>query len=144
MKIRVNLISSNISLVDGPGIRTVLFLQGCDVRCPGCHNQETWDPNGGYEMDTKELAEQMNKIVTGKKLTISGGEPLMQQEAVIDLVNRLDNFDIVLYTSHNIEDVDERLLKKLKYIKCGRYIKALKTTTTPYVGSTNQTFKKVD
>ena len=79
--------------VDGPGIRFVLFLQGCGLKCKYCHNRDTWDPNGG---ELKSLDEIFNKILRYKNyifpnggVTITGGEPLLQYEFLIELFKKL-------------------------------------------------------
>ena len=68
------------SIVDGPGMRFVCFVQGCPHNCPGCHNPESHDPAGGTEMAPEEVAAQMlnNPLTDG--LTLSGGEPFAQPE----------------------------------------------------------------
>jgi len=68
------------SIVDGPGFRFSCFVQGCPHHCPGCHNPESHDPNGGREMTVEEVAEQLlgNPLTDG--LTLSGGEPFAQPE----------------------------------------------------------------
>lgn len=145
MIMHINSIRYNNSLVDGPGIRTVLFMQGCNIHCHGCQNKSTWNINKGKVVEIDQLANELNKNVINKKITISGGEPLLQKEALMELVKKLDKFkfDIALYTGHKKEDVPEELLKYIKYIKTGNFIEKLKTTTKPYVGSTNQEFEKV-
>mgnify|MGYP000867896209 CR=1 FL=1 len=140
MKIRVNSIRYNGSTVDGPGIRTVVFLQGCNMHCKGCHNPSTWDPLGGIEYDTEELIEELRHNSINKKITISGGEPLIQIEAVNDLLTRLDNFDVCLYTGMEYEDVPYPILSKLRCIKCGSYHEELKCSNIPFIGSSNQSF----
>ena len=145
MFMRINSIRYNNSVVDGPGIRTVLFMQGCDIRCKGCQNKSTWDINKGKEIDIDDLVNELNKKVFNKKITISGGEPLMQIEALIELVNKLNylGFDIALYTGHQKEDVPSILVEKVNYLKTGNYIEELKTTVKPFVGSENQVFEEV-
>lgn len=145
MFIRINSIRYNNSVVDGPGIRTVLFMQGCDLHCQGCQNKSTWDINKGKEVDIDELVEELKKKVFNKKITISGGEPLMQKEALIEIVNKLNDldFDIVLYTGHQKEDVPSILVEKVNYLKTGNFIEELKTTVKPFVGSSNQVFEEV-
>lgn len=142
---RINSIRYNNSVVDGPGIRTVLFMQGCDLHCKGCQNKSTWNINKGKEIDIDDLVNELNKKVFNKKITISGGEPLMQKEALIELVNKLSDlgFDIALYTGHQKEDVPSILIKKVKYLKTGNFIQKLKTTIKPFVGSENQVFEEV-
>ena len=142
---RINSIRYNNSVVDGPGIRTVLFMQGCDLHCKGCQNKSTWNINKGIEIDVDDLINELNKKVFNKKITISGGEPLMQKEALIELINKLSDlgFDIALYTGHQKEDVPSILIKKVKYLKTGNFIQKLKTTIKPFVGSENQVFEEV-
>ena len=81
--------------VDGPGIRFVLFLQGCHLQCKYCHNRDTWNMNGG---DYKSLDEIYNKIINYKNyiypnggVTVTGGEPLLQVHFLISLFEKLKN-----------------------------------------------------
>ena len=75
--------------VDGPGIRCVVFLQGCPMRCAYCHNPDTWTPDGGEVLSAEEVAEKVLRYRTyfgdNGGLTVSGGEPLMQAEFVTGL-----------------------------------------------------------
>lgn len=145
MFMRINSIRYNNSVVDGPGIRTVLFMQGCDLHCKGCQNRSTWNIEKGKKVDIDELVNELTKKVFNKKITISGGEPLMQKEGLIELVTKLNDleFDIALYTGHQKEDVPSSLLDKVKYLKTGNFIQELKTTVKPFVGSENQVFEEV-
>lgn len=143
-RIYLNAIRFNRSLVDGPGVRTVVFFQGCDLHCPGCQNPSTWDITKGTEVEVAKLAALLKKESINRKITISGGEPLMQKEALIELCEMLSDFDIAVYTGHPMEDVPKELLEKIKYIKTGPFIKELKTTVKPFVGSENQEFRRVD
>ncbi len=141
--LRVNSIMKNPSLCDGYGYRTVLFLQGCDLRCKGCQNKSTRNINKGELIDSHELALTLRKQCMNKKLTISGGEPLLQTDSLLALLEELKDFDLCLYTGHQIEEVPKEILKYLKYIKVGPFIEELKTTTKPFVGSKNQEFMEV-
>ncbi len=145
MFIRINSIRYNNSVVDGPGIRTVLFMQGCDIHCKGCQNKSTWNINKGKKIEIDDLVNELNKKVFNKKITISGGEPLMQKEALIELVTKLNDlkFDIALYTGHQREDVPSILVEKIKYLKSGNFVQKLKTTIKPFVGSENQIFEEI-
>lgn len=97
MKGRVQSLQS-LGAVDGPGIRFVIFLQGCPLRCVYCHNPETWPLLGGTEMDTGELVKKILRFrpYFGKDggVTVSGGEPLMQPEFVAELFQRLHDVNI--------------------------------------------------
>ena len=141
--IYVNTISFNRSLVDGPGVRTVVFLQGCDLHCPGCQNPSTWDINSGTPMTTEELASVLKANVSNRKITISGGEPLVQADAVVELLDLLEGYDVALYTGHTIEEVPQAILDRVTYLKTGNFQQDKKTTTTPFVGSTNQEFRRI-
>ena len=74
--------------VDGPGIRMVIFLSGCPMRCLYCHNPDTWDPKGGTPMTVEEILAQFEQARPFYKkggITVSGGEPLMQIRFVTEL-----------------------------------------------------------
>ena len=143
MKVYINSIKFNRSLVDGPGVRTVVFFQGCDLRCKGCQNPSTWEMKNGTEMTTDDLVAILKKEVINRKVTFSGGEPLMQVEALIDIVKKLSDFDIAVYTGHEFDEVPQELLDNITYIKTGSFKEELKSTINPYVGSTNQEFRRV-
>ena len=143
MVVYINSIKFNRSLVDGPGVRTVVFFQGCDLHCKGCQNPSTWEMKNETEMTTDELVTILEKEVVNKKVTFSGGEPLMQVDALIDIVKKLEGFDIVVYTGHEFEEVPKELLDNITYIKTGSFKEELKSTVKPYVGSMNQEFRRV-
>ncbi len=142
--LRINSIMNNPSLCDGYGYRTVLFLQGCNLRCPGCQNPSTWDESKGTLIDVKELASILREKCFNKKLTISGGEPLLQKDALLELLKELSDFDLCLYTGHELNEVPKEILKYLKYIKVGSFKQELRTSTKPFVGSKNQEFLEVN
>lgn len=79
--------------VDGPGIRFVLFLQGCSLKCKYCHNRDTWDIKGGEFKSLDEIFENIlrykNYIFPNGGVTVTGGEPLLQYEFLIELFKRL-------------------------------------------------------
>ena len=141
--IYINSIMKNQSLCDGIGYRTVLFLQGCDLHCKGCQNKSTWELTKGIKKDVKALAQELREKCFNKELTISGGEPLMQAEALQELLEQLKDFDLCLYTGHELNEVPQSILTYLKYIKVGRFVQELRTTTKPFVGSSNQRFMEV-
>lgn len=145
MQIRVNSINYKGSVCDGPGIRTVLFLQGCSVHCPHCHNPSTWDMNGGYLIEVDQLVNELKSQSALKRITISGGEPLMQINALEKLIFLLkqEQFEIVLYTSFQKTDVPNSILRQIDYLKTGKFEYDKRTTIMPYIGSKNQTFEKI-
>lgn len=79
----------SLGTVDGPGVRAVVFMQGCPLRCVFCHNPDTWDFEGGRAVSAREMADRVHRLRSyfGKDggLTVSGGEPLMQAEFVAEL-----------------------------------------------------------
>ncbi len=143
MKISYNTIMRNPSLCDGTGYRMVVFLQGCDLHCKNCQNKDTWDINKGHLVEAKELADLIRDRSFNKQITISGGEPLMQKDAVLELIELLPDYDICLYTGHDISEVPQEILDKVHYIKYGPFIEEMKTTVKPFVGSSNQVFMEV-
>ncbi len=143
--IRINSIDDRGSICDGPGIRTVVFLQGCSRHCPNCHNPSTWDTEAGIAVEEKELAQRLaERSITGR-ITISGGEPLLQKEALIELLKELKSrgLEVALYTGYELDEIPASILSRLDYIKVGGYVDSLRTTVVPYVGSTNQKFIKL-
>lgn len=79
----------SLGTVDGPGVRSVVFLQGCGLRCPYCHNPDTWDMHGGEEVTAQDIFQKVcrYRAYFGEKggVTVSGGEPLLQAEFVTEL-----------------------------------------------------------
>lgn len=78
--------------VDGPGVRFVIFMQGCPMRCKYCHNPDTWEFNGGKEYSSDEVINEIMKYKNYIKeggVTVSGGEPLVQIDFVIELFKKL-------------------------------------------------------
>ena len=74
--------------VDGPGVRFVVFVQGCPMRCAYCHNPDTWEMNAGTVMEASEIIEQYERNISfykGGGITVTGGEPLMQVDFLIEL-----------------------------------------------------------
>lgn len=79
--------------VDGPGIRFVVFFQGCPLRCMFCHNPDTWELSGGKEYTADEVVERIlpfrSFLINGGGVTLSGGEPLMQNDFAVELLEKL-------------------------------------------------------
>ena len=108
--------------VDGPGIRFVVFLQGCPMRCLYCHNPDTWEVNAGKEVSVQEIKKEIfkykNYFGENGGVTLSGGEPLLQMDFVLELFTELKKEGIhtcldtsgVLY-NENLKDKYEQLIK---------------------------------
>ena len=111
--------------VDGPGIRYVLFMQGCPLRCLYCHNPDTWEIGKGEKITADEVIEEFNKnrsFYTKGGITVSGGEPLLQVDFLIDLFKRAkeENIHTCIDTSgatYNPENREytEKLNELMKY-----------------------------
>jgi len=126
----------SLGTVDGPGVRFVVFMQGCPLRCKCCHNPDTWDFNGGEEFTAEEV---LKKIVRCKEyfgadggLTISGGEPLLQADFCYELfelchkngINTcLDTSGIALDNSvKKLLSITDRVLLDIKYTSDAEYL----------------------
>ena len=129
-------------MADGPGLRTVVFVQGCDKRCPGCHNPGSWDKKGGILYSVEDLVGKIVGIAETHRVTISGGEPLLQLAATMDLARSLKDkgFDLCLYTGREESEVPREIYTVFDAVKTGPYDEKKWTSVTPYVGSTNQKF----
>lgn len=120
MKAKIHSFES-FGTVDGPGIRFIVFMQGCPLKCKYCHNRDTWDTSGGTEYSIDDVIEKishskpyMNNSNGG--VTISGGEPLLQVEFVTELFKKLKimNIHTALDTSGSLP-VTEKIQELLKY-----------------------------
>lgn len=139
----------NDSIVDGPGIRFGVFVQGCPHNCPGCHNPNSHDPAGGYDGDILELFEQVKKNPLLDGVTFSGGEPFMQAKPLAELARLVHGIglDVVTYTGFTfeelIENADEEngfleLLEETDILVDGRFILELRDISLLFKGSSNQ------
>ena len=94
---RVHSIES-FGLVDGPGVRSVVFLKGCNLRCRYCHNPDTWTKEGGEEWEAEGLFQKLYRFKPYWKnkggITVSGGEAMLQMEFVTDLFSIAKKHDI--------------------------------------------------
>ena len=131
---------------DGPGIRSVLFLQGCSKNCKECHNSTIKEHGKGTVMEIDKLITYLDHNCCNKKITISGGEPLEQLESLMTLVESLKakGYDICVYTGWELEKIPKGLLKLLNYIKTGEFVTSLKNPNIQYVGSSNQKMFLID
>lgn len=138
----------NDSIVDGPGLRFTIFVQGCPHHCAGCHNPHTHDFNGGTLSDTDELLEKIqgNPLLDG--VTFSGGEPFCQAKALAALGREIRalGLDIITYTGYTFEELYARrtedgigeLLEVTDFLVDGRFIEAEKSFQLRFRGSRNQ------
>ena len=148
MKLRVAGVTPE-SVVDGPGLRFVIFAQGCVHQCPGCHNPKTHDPTGGTIMDTEEIFNRIVQTRLIRGVTFSGGEPFMQPKPFAFLAGQIKTrgLDIVTYSgyrfeqlltgSHHNRDI-RQLLALTDILVDGPYIEAERDLRLAFRGSRNQ------
>ena len=115
----------SLGAVDGPGVRCVVFMQGCPLRCAYCHNPDTWSPEGGTPTTVDELARRVLRFrpywKNGGGVTVSGGEPLLQADFVAEFFERLhqEGVHTALDTSGvGRLDAAERVLKNTDLVLC--------------------------
>ena len=135
------------SIVDGKGFRFAIFVQGCFADCPDCHNPESHDPEGGYLMDTEDLIKEFSENPLLDGITLSGGEPLLQPEPLIEIAKAAKdrNLNIWIYTGFTFEDIldkgDEKVLELLRLADVlvdGRFVKEERSLELKFKGSRNQ------
>lgn len=137
------------SIVDGPGIRFVLFAQGCRHNCPGCHNPQTHPFEGGTNMGINDILHMIscNPLLDG--VTLSGGEPFEQADAFAVLAEKVrqKGFNIVTYTGYTFEEIKNKLgikpgwkalLEASDILVDGRFILEEKDLLLKFRGSKNQ------
>lgn len=128
--------------VDGPGLRTSLYLAGCAHRCPGCHNSHTWPFDSGQDMTIDRIMETIR--YNGFNVTLSGGDPLYQAAALLPLAKAIkdEGYTLWCYTGFVYEDIDDPdMLALLAYVDVlvdGPYVEALRDTSLRFRGSSNQ------
>ena len=142
----------NNDMINGIGVCTSVWFQGCPHHCPGCHNPETWDFKGGYEISYEELEEEvLNKIGENgiiRNLSLLGGEPLCQQniayaqKIAAAAKERYPNIRIFCWTGSFVENIiDEygkEVLEDIDVIIDGPFILEQRDITLPLRGSKNQ------
>ncbi len=137
------------SIVDGPGWRFVVFVQGCPHHCRNCQNPGTWSFDGGYETTVGNIldAVKQDKLLTG--VTFSGGEPFTQARALTILAHELNSLglDVMSFSGWTYEELlnganEENgwlyLLKELSLLVDGRFVEELKSLELKFRGSRNQ------
>lgn len=135
------------SIVDGPGLRYVIFTQGCPHHCPGCHNPQTHDFAGGREADTEKLLEEILKDPLSAGVTFSGGEPFCQAEGLLPVAEAVKaaGKHLMIYTGYLLEELlamkdpaVQELLALTDILVDGPFLLEKKNLTLSYRGSENQ------
>jgi anaerobic ribonucleoside-triphosphate reductase activating protein len=137
------------SLVNGEGIRFVIFFQGCKHKCKGCHAKNTWSFDDNKIISVTRLVniiEKESKWFDG--LTLSGGDPLYQEhllEFLIEFKIKIPNKNIWLYTGFNFDEIDNTIKEQVDVIVDGPYIESMNKPEVKWRGSYNQNiWKKVE
>ena len=137
------------SIVDGEGIRSVIWFQGCSHNCPGCHNPETHDFNAGVEVSLEDMKAQIDELEYQSGVTFSGGDPMMQVDALLELAKHVHerNMNVWVYTGYTFEELlilaekNETYLNALEEIDVlvdGKFVMDLKSFDVQFRGSSNQ------
>ena len=137
------------SIVDGPGLRLTVFVQGCSHKCYQCQNPHTHDPTEGYEVSIQAIIKMLYKNPLIDGVTLSGGEPFDQAADCADLLAKVrrfnPNYSIWVYTGYTYEQILEKrdvawnkLLLMTDVLVDGEFIDSLKSYELKFRGSSNQ------
>jgi len=137
------------SIVDGPGLRFVVFTQGCKFKCKGCHNPETWDELGGVSTDIVDLIAQMSANPLTDGLTLSGGEPFEQASecALLAAAAQSGGLNVWVFSGYLFEELFRRsqsddatfkFLSNIDVLVDGQYIDSERTLSVKWCQSKNQ------
>lgn len=136
------------SIVDGPGLRLVLFVQGCPHKCPGCHNPESWNVGEGIEYELSKIVKTMHEYRNFYQgITFSGGEPFQDRHIpqLVYLAKEAHKlgWNVWAYTGFLFEGlvVDKKksaFVKQVDVLIDGPFVREMRTLSLPWQGSTNQ------
>lgn len=142
------------SIVDGEGIRAVIWTQGCPHNCPGCHNPKTHSYDGGFLEDIEDLKKEINSLDDEVGVTFSGGDPMEQAEACANLAKYIHSLglNVWCYTGYTYEELLKKgkentsimdFLNDIDVLVDGRFVLKLKSYDAKFRGSKNQRLIKV-
>ena len=134
------------SIVDGPGIRTCIFSQGCPHHCKGCHNPETWEFGCGTRIPVEAVLDIVKSNPLCRGVTFSGGEPFAQAEGFAKLARLLKEhgYEVASYSGYTFEALlngtpaQRALLEAIDVLIDGPFLLAEKSLEVPFRGSRNQ------
>lgn len=145
MKIRLAADLQADSIVDGEGIRTVLWTQGCPHHCKGCHNPDTHDFDGGALVDVGYIIAEMKELKNQDGITLSGGDPMCQSEACLEIAKAAHEMgmNVWCYTGFTYEAIlrnpkQMALLKEVDVLVDGKFVLEEKSYDLYFKGSKNQ------
>jgi anaerobic ribonucleoside-triphosphate reductase activating protein len=146
MKVRIaGLVNESVS--DGPGLRIAVFFQGCKHHCPGCHNPQTWNFEGGEEVEFPELLSRIADTPLIRGVTLTGGDPFYQPQPALELAREfhLHGKDVWAYTGFLWEELKDLpdpfvqgLVRECDVVVDGPFIQPLAIPGLKYRGSSNQ------
>lgn len=134
------------SIVDGPGIRTAIFAQGCPHHCPGCHNPETWEFGRGTQVPAEAVVEMVKANPLCRGVTFSGGEPFAQagEFAALGRLLREAGYEVAAYTGYTFEQLlngtaeQRALLETIDVLIDGPFVQSERSLELNFRGSRNQ------
>ena len=131
------------SEIYGPGLRSVIWVQGCTLACKGCWNTQYWSTKGGDEIQVSQLLKDLQALNDIEGITLLGGEPLQQAKASLELIKGAKSLglNVFLYTGYEPSEFDETMLACFNMSDIavtGRYVQELRDTGLRWRGSQNQ------
>lgn len=147
MQIRLSGPIEHDSIVNGPGLRAVVWTQGCPIHCKGCQNPETWDFEAGMLVDVEEVKDRLRALKGQSGLTFCGGEPTVQAEACLELAKFAHEemgWNVWSFSGFTYEAIKKRggaaaeFIKELDALIDGPFVLAKRDLTLKFRGSTNQ------
>ena len=149
MKIRLAGEMTTDSVVDGEGIRSVIWCQGCIHNCPGCHNPETHSFSAGFLKDVTDVLKEISELEFQDGITLSGGDPMCQIDACLEIAKYTQKLglNVWCYTGYKIEELLKRcnkenklkeLLLNIDVLVDSPFVLELKSYDVPFRGSKNQ------
>ena len=135
------------SIVDGPGLRYAVFVQGCPHACPGCHNPDSQPAEGGEVHSVQEVLADIRQNPLVQGVTLSGGEPFQQADACAELAEALkaEGYSVWTYTGGLFEDLmanggegAQRLIRSTDVLVDGPFVEAFRSLDLKWCGSSNQ------
>jgi anaerobic ribonucleoside-triphosphate reductase activating protein len=149
MMIRLSSKIQKDSIVDGEGIRTVIWTQGCPHNCVGCHNKETHSFSEGHLVDVEDVKNQLDELECQDGITLSGGDPLCQIDAVLAIAQyaKSKNLNIWCYTGYTYDQILKmgqsnnnylQFLNNIDVLIDGKFDIAKKSLNLKFKGSSNQ------
>lgn len=147
MQIRLSGPTEHDNIVNGYGLRAVLWTQGCYAHCKGCQNPETWDPEGGVLVDIEDVKDKLRSFKGQAGLTFCGGEPFLQPEACLEISRFAKEelgWNVWSFSGYTYEQLKEiggakwEFLKSLDALIDGPFVLAERDLAMKFRGSRNQ------